>query len=221
MKSIFYNKFKILVPFISLMIIGCSATRLTDSWKNDNDLGFSPKKILIVGITQSITAKKKFETKLKSEFQDRGIDAGTSSEIFPHYFIETKQSEEQIHQEIRRIKEMGYDAILISTVKGVDEEQSYSQGYARTDYFWRRFKGYYLMYQDIYFSPSYYEKYKIYHIETSLYTIKTEHEDSSLVWIGSFDIVDPKDVKSSINSYVKRVLRTLEKEGLIPKENKK
>ena len=60
----------------------------------------------------------------------------------------------------------------------------------------------------------YYNDYRVYHVETSIYNIK-EDEDKSLVWVGSFDIVDPSSISATVNDYVERIVRQLEKEGLV------
>ena len=66
MKSIFY-------PFILLIMASCSSTRMVDSWLNNDYANYQPKKVLIVGITDNLTARKIFEQRLKNEFTKRGI----------------------------------------------------------------------------------------------------------------------------------------------------
>ena len=80
----------------------------------------------------------------------------------------------------------------------------------------RRFRNYYYTHQDIYYHPGYYDEYKIYHLETSLFNIKPDSE-RSLVWIGYIDIVDPATMEGTINDYVEEIIKSLEKENLISK----
>ena len=107
-----------------------------------------------------------------------------------------------------------FDAILISAVKGVDDKEVYTGDNYRTNYSWRRFGHYYYRYQDVYWKEGYYNQYKVYHIETSLYNLK-EDNDKSLVWVGSYNIVDPQQISSTVNDYISAIMKSLEKEQII------
>ena len=41
------------------------------------------------------------------------------------------------------------------------------------------------------------------------------HDDKSLVLVGTFDIVDPVNITSSVKDYVARIIAQLERENLI------
>ena len=92
--------------------------------------------------------------------------------------------------------------------------------YTRGHYFyttrWVRFGRYYYRFQDIYYEPGYYSDYQVFHIETALYDI-AQDSDKSLLWVGSFDIVNPAIISETVNDYVKRIVRQLEREEVIQK----
>jgi hypothetical protein len=201
----------------TLFLVSCSSTRVVDSWTNKEYSNYKPKKVLIVGITDNLTARTIFEEQLKNELALRGIEAIESSNVFAATFTSSKQTEDDINREIEKISKDGIDAVLISAVKGVDEKESYSGDVYRTGYYWRRFGRYYYLYQDVYFDKGYYNNYKVYHIEASLYNLK-ENNDKSLVWVASYDIVDPKNINATVDDYVKAIIKSLENEQLIPKK---
>ena len=132
-------------------------------------------------------------------------------------FTSLKQTEEDIQNEMAKLTKDGFDTILISVVKGVDEKESYSGNRYMMDYYWKGFGLYYFLYQDAYLIDNYYERYKVYHIESSLYNLKGNNE-KSLVWVASYDLVDPKKINSSVLNYVKAIIKSLEKEQIIPNE---
>lgn len=200
------------------LLASCSSTRMVDSWKSNDYDNYQPKKVLIVGMTDNLTARKIFEQNLKNQFIQKGIAAVESYDVFEKDFMNSKQTEDQIDQEVNKLVNEGYDTILISAVKGVDEKTTYSGDQMRTGYYWHRFGRYYYLYQDVYFQPGYYDNYKVYHIESSLYNIKTD-TDKSLVWVASYNIVDPQSINSTVNDYVKAIVKSLENESLIPKNN--
>lgn len=196
--------------------LSCSPAVLQGSWKSEDYTNYKIKNILIVGVTQNTTARMKYEEQLKREFNKRGVNASQSALIFEDSFKSSKQTEEDIENQVNKLANKGFETILISAVKGVDEKETYSGDIPRT-YFgvWRFGRRYYL-YQDIYFEPGYYMNYKVYHIETSIYNIKPDAK-KSLVWVGSYDLVNPSDIDQSVTKYVNAVIRSLQEENMIPK----
>ena len=131
-------------------------------------------------------------------------------------FTNSKKTEEEVNSMINGLSDKGFDAVIISAIKGVDDKRSYSQGFYTIDYRWRHFGRYYYYYQDIYYNPEYYSEYKIYHVETSIYNLN-EKNDKSLLWVGALDIVDPQSISKTVDSYVSAIINKLESEGLITK----
>jgi hypothetical protein len=199
---------------LAILLSSCGSMRVVDSWKNDDVLFFKPKKLLVVGVTDNLTARKIFEQKLKNEFQNRNIIAVESTTIFETSFTDTKQTETEIQKMISGLSDKGFDAVIISVVKGVDDRRNYSQGYYSIGYNWTRFGRYYYRYQDIYYTPGYYNEYSVYHVETSLYNIN-EESDKSLVWVGAIDLFNPQSISGTVDEYVTVLMRQLEKENVI------
>lgn len=205
---------KIILLIVPFLLLNCSSIQVVDSWKNEGILFFKPQKLLVVGVTDNLTARKIFEEKLKNEFLKRNINAVESTSIFDEAFTDSEKSEEEIQQMIAGLSEKGFDAVIISAVKGVDEQNSYYPGYYTINYNWTRFGKYYYRYQDIYYNPAYYNDYTIYRVETSIYNIN-EQSDKSLVWVGSLNIVDPQSIKNTVNEYVATIMKRLEKEKVV------
>lgn len=201
--------------FALFFLSSCSSTRMVDSWLNDEYVNYHPKKVLIVGITDNLTARKIFEQELKNELIKRGVIAVESYGVFDLTFQNSKQTEKDINKEVKKLVNDGFDAILTSAVKGVDEKTSYTNDSFITGYYWRHFGRYYFLYQDVYFQPGYYNNYKVYNIESSLYNLN-ENSDKSLVWVASYQIVDPNTISATVNDYVKAIIKALEKETIIP-----
>lgn len=205
------------VFILFFLIISCSSTKLISSWKNPEYYFFYPKKILVIGVTSNFEARKTFEFQLTKELQARKINALQSAVVFESSFKDSKQTEKDIEAEVDKLLTKGYDVILISLVKEIDENESFASESSKTDYHLRRFILYYLAYQESYFNQDYYKKYKVFNIETSIYHLNPE-SNKSLVWQGYFDLVDPNSNSKAIDSYIKKLLKTLEKENIIPKK---
>lgn len=200
---------------ILLILLGCSSTRITESWKNPDYTDYQPNKVIILGITPNLIVRKIYEEKLKTELENKGIEANESFNILNTSFTNLRQSEEDIEAQIKTLSKKGFDAIIISAVKGYDERISYNGNLIRDQYNLRRFAPYYHLYQEVYFDEKIYEEYKVYHIEISLYDLTIDTE-KSLVWIASYDIVDPKKINSTIKDCVNAIVNSLEEEGIVP-----
>lgn len=197
-----------------LLFTGCASSKMVDSWKNDAYNNYQPQKVLIVGLTENLTARTIFESQLKMEFKNRGIDAVESYAVFTPSFTSVKQTEAEIQDAIKDFSKDGFDAVLISAVRGVDEKMSYSGNQFRTGYSWHRFGRYYYLYQDVYYDPGYYNKYKVFHVEASLYDLK-KNDEKALVWVASYDIIDPKKIDRTVDNYINAIVKSLEQENLI------
>jgi len=195
--------------------MSCSTTRFADSWRNPEYVNYQPSKVLILGITPDLTARKLYEEKLSSVLEKRGINASESLEVFKPSFTDLKQSEIEIDAQIVSLSKEDFDAIIISTVKEYDEMVFYSNDMFRDDYNLRRFEPYYYNYQGVYFNNRIYEEYKVYHIEILLYDL-TRNTEKSLVWVASYDIIDPQRINSAIKDCVVEIVKSLENEKIIP-----
>lgn len=197
-----------------LLLVSCSSSKVTNSWVSETHKNYKSKKILIIGLTENNTGRRLFEDHLKKELTLRGVEAVESYTVFQSTFTNRIQTEEEIENEIKRLSSEGFDAVLISAVKGIDEKVNYSGDNFRVNYNWRRFGPYYYRYQNIYHTEGYYTRYKVYHIESSLFNLK-ENNDKSLVWVASYNIVDPREVNATVTNYVKAIIKSLEEYKII------
>jgi hypothetical protein len=167
-------------------------------------------------MTEHISARTLFEQKLSTELANRGFNTVKSLDIFSPDFTHAKKTEEDISTLIKMLREKGVDAVIVTAVKGIEKKKVVRREYY--NFYLRRhgFRDYYFINQDIYFHPEYYDIYKIYHVETSLYNINSDDE-RSLVWIGYIDIIDPSTITDTIDDYVKEIMASLEKEGVVKK----
>ncbi|KAB8154968.1 hypothetical protein EZY14_003550 [Kordia sp. TARA_039_SRF] len=216
MKRIFY-----LVCISLLLFPACTSTQLVDQWKNPDIDVYEPQKVLIVGLTSNVEARQKFEQKLKEELEARGSEAVTSLTIFNPAMQPEKLTEDELKAIENSLIEDGFDTILLTKIIGVEDKIAYKKNYDDYDETYRKFRSEYLMYQDIYYNPDYYNEYKVYHSETSMYCI-CPTKDRELLWKGYIDIVDPTSIKKSVTDYVYMALAVLENEQLIkPKTTRK
>ncbi|SDS57748.1 hypothetical protein SAMN05216503_3502 [Polaribacter sp. KT25b] len=200
----------------ALLLMNCSTTELVDVWKNPAIDSLVISKVLIVGMTSNIEARKEFEQKLKKEFESRGIEAVMSLELFEPTFTAEKKSKEELRIVEKILATSYFDAILFTKIKGIENKTVYTKTFKNKEHLDIRFKDDYYKNQEIFYNPDYYKKFDIYHAETSLYCICPVKE-RELMWKGSIDIIDPSSTEETVNDYVNLLIFALEEENVLKK----
>ena len=195
-------------------LMGCSSTQIVDSWKNPEIGIYEPYKVLVVGLTSDETVRQQFEEKLKNELELRGSEAVISLDVLDSTPKTDQMTEAELDALENQLIEDGFDTILLTKIIGIEDKVAYRKNYKGYDETYRRFKEDYLMHQDVFYDPDYYEEYKIYKAETSMYCI-CPTKDRELIWKGYININDPRSIKKTVNDYVKLALAVLEQEQLI------
>lgn len=205
---------RLLFLVLTLSLINCSTTQLVENWKNPDIDRYEPYKVLVVGLTSNIEARQKFEKQLKDELELRGTEAVMSLALFDPSFRTEKMTEEELKVLENNLINDGFDTILFTKVIGIEDKIAYKKNYDGYDETYRKFTEEYLMYQDIFYNPGYYDEYKVYHAETSMYCI-CPTKDRELIWKGYIDIIDPQSIEETVNDYVRLAIVVLEEQQLI------
>lgn len=193
----------------------CSTTQLMNEWKNPEVDSIYVSKILIVGMSPNLEARKEFEKALKKEYESRGVEAVMSLDLFDPSFTTEKKTEKELKEIENKLTSDFFDAVLFTKIIGVDTKTDYAKTYKDKKYLDMRFEEDYLNNQEIYYNPKYYTNYKVYNAETSLYCI-CPTKDRQLVWKGYIDIVDPTSINETVKDYVNLLVLALEQHEFIP-----
>jgi len=199
---------------VALLFMGCSSTELVDNWKNPDIVIFDASKVLIVGMTSNSKAQEGFETKMKKEFTNRGVEAMRSVDLFDVEFTDSQRSEEELDEVEQSLLDKDFDAILFTKILGSEDIETFRKEMVDINSYYDNFKDDYLSHQDIYYDENYYDQYKVYHAETALYCICVGKE-RVLIWRGIIDITDPSNIKNVIDDYIQLVVLAMEEQDLI------
>ncbi|WP_223883396.1 MULTISPECIES: hypothetical protein [Arenibacter] len=205
---------KLLVFAFIIGVLGCSSVEMVENYKNPDIVLFDAYKVLIVGMTDNAEVRKDFETRFKKEFDKRGIEAMRSIDLFDVAFTNTKKTEEELDQLEEQLLDKGFDAIMFSKVSGSENKQTFRKTMSELQSFYGGFKDDYLGSQGVFYDRDYYDQFKVYHAETSLYCICVDKE-RALIWRGAIDITDPKKIDKTLEDYIKLVVRAMEEQDLI------
>ena len=205
---------KKLLCIAALFLSGCSPVSLVENWKNPDIVLFDANKVLIVGMAPDEEARERFETKLSKEFNKRNVESMRSLDVFDVSFTNSPKTEKELDNVEQSLLDKDFDAILFTKIVGSEDRESFFKTVNNWDNHQGRFNDDYIKHQGIYYEDNYYDKFTIYHAETTLYCI-CEGKDRSMIWRGSIDITDPKDIEKTIDDYIKLVVLALEDQDLI------
>lgn len=200
--------------FLTILIFSCSSAELVENWKNPDIILFDAYKVLIVGMTNNEKVRVDFESKLTKEFEKRDVEAMRSLDVFDVSFTDFRRTEKELDDVEERLLDKDFDAILLTKITGSEDRKTHLRAMSELYNSMDGFKEDYRQNQNIYYEDDYYQKFKVYHAETSLYCICVGKE-RSLIWRGSIDIMDPKDVDKTVDDYIKLVVLAMEEQDLI------
>jgi len=202
-----------------VLILGCSDAEIVSTWKNPDIVIFDAYKVLIVGMTPNPDSRQEFESKMLEKFDEKGVEAMRSIDLFDVDFTNTLRTETELDEVEQRLLDKDFDAILFTKMLGTENRQTLARKLSDIDRLNGRFKEDYLSHQNIYYDDEYYEQFTVYLVETSLYCICVDKE-RELIWRGVLEIPDPIEDKKTIEEYIDLVVSAMEMEELIfRKEN--
>lgn len=216
--------FKII--FFSLLLLSCSVVQfghqlnhsVDASWKNPKYSYFKPSKILILAILNDPNDRNVFEENLNKEFNQRGITSYSSHKKYNQHFVISLKSDNELKLFDEKLTTDGFDAIFVSTIKGVEKQPDYKKDYYKIYHDWYRFNRFYNHNPDAFIFPNYYNVYKYYNLESSLYIVNGKN-DKTIVWAGVIKIIDPLKINEVIQHHSKTILKELENQQIIPKKS--
>lgn len=196
------------------LLSGCASTQLVEQWKNPDIVIFDAYKVLIVGMTQNEDARKDFETRMKREFTNSGIEAVRSIDLFDVAFTTTARTQEELNLVEEQLLDKDFDAILFTKVVGSENRQTVRKRISELDSYYGKFRDDYLSNQRIYYDQDYYDNFKVYHAETALYCICVGKE-RELIWRGAIDITEPGNISKTIDNYIKLVVQGMRDNDIV------
>ncbi|QXP56310.1 hypothetical protein H0I25_00530 [Cellulophaga sp. HaHa_2_95] len=205
---------KMLLFVVLIALAGCKTTKLVDEYKNPENVVFTAYKVLLVGMTPNEESRVAFENRLKEEFDKRKIESMRSIDLFDVNFTASAKTEEELKAVERQLLDKDFDAVLFAKVLGSESKQTLRKKISDWGNYTGRFRDDYLQHQDIYNSDGSYDQFKVYHTETTLYCI-CEGKEQSMVWRGSIDLTDPKNIDKSIDEYVNLVVAAMEAQDVL------
>jgi len=188
-----------------IFLSGCSYTRVTAVWFDQEYQGNGINNVFVVGVSESRGLRRIVEDEFVAQFKQWGIKATASYRVLPD---EDLQDEKKLD---KLVFSSGSDTILMTRLVDIKKETHYippDYVYVPSHNYYRNWHGYYRAYM---VSPGYTVEYETAVLETNLYDLKADR----LIW--SARSVTPMDDNFSryASDFVRSIMYRLAKAGLI------
>jgi len=207
---------------VIILLNACSSVKVLDSWKADNIDSMNFKNILVIARTDNNQGRVIFEEEIANQLRAKGMKATESYTKFPQLNPDEKISEEKRETIITLLKNEGFNAVVLTVVKDVQEttktvtDGGYYAGGTYASYYPMYYGGFYGYYRHPY-SYSTYGNYvpststtyttKAYILETVIYNLDLP-DNQQLVAVVTSKIDDPKNVFNAAKDYVKAIAKS-------------
>ena len=200
---------KYAVAGLALLASACGTTKWVNTWTDPGAAGRAPvKKVLVIGMSADMANRRAFEDAMTAALQGHKVQAIASTTVLP---------EGEVAEDVLRakVKEGGYDGVLITRLVSVDEKTDYvppTSGVVVGGYGWGPYYGAYGGWYGTVYSPGYLVNTTVVRLQTRVWG--TEGQGTPL-WTGVSESVDPSEVKSLCKEISFMVAKELDKHGLI------
>jgi hypothetical protein len=198
--------------FLLLVLTGCSASKITHSWKSPNAEIKSNQKILVLGLIHDNdrNMQEKMEQHLVTDLTDLGYFASSAlKEYGPKAF--EKMTEQDV---LDKIENSGFDFVLTIVLLDKSKERYYVPGkiyYSPYTMYQRGFWRYYTMMNERIYSPGYYEESTRYFWESNLFDVQFKQ----LIYSAQTESFDPASAEMLGHEYGQIIVKNLQKEKML------
>lgn len=202
------------LSLVALMLSCSPSVKILGSWTGPSTPAEGYSNLFVTALTDNILARQTVETDLDNLLLEKGVNAESSFDILPPGLKSDGVDKEEV---LRKIRELGTDAILTVAVLDQTNETRYVPGstmYSPMGYgYYGRFWGYYNYYNPVMYDPGYYTTDKKYYLEANLYDAQTEE----LVWSSQSETTNPSSIETFSRSFSTTIINQLIKDGLLAK----
>lgn len=205
------------ILFVSLMIAGCSSSKLTNTWYKQDVQPKQYKKIMVLGLirNEDKLLREKMEEHLVGDLKDLGYNAVcTCKEFGPHSFENVK--EEDI---LRQFDSTKVDAVLTIVLLNKTKERYYVP--ARIEYSPYAFQrnnlwDYYITMNNRIYVPGYYEEDTEYFWESNFYDLTTRE----LLYTAQSRSSDPASIRELGHHHGLMIVNDMVKKNVLASQSK-
>ena len=182
---------------IGVLAASCASTNMTDTWTDPSAKGAALSKVAVLALTR--------DDGLRRIAEDTAVTHMQGAQAVPSYRVLGTTDLRDRDAVKAKLREAGFDGVLIMRLAGVSERVSATSGPYGT------FDGYYAWAGTMVYAPGYLETDTIVHVVSNLY----ELDNDKLIWSGVSQTFNPSSAKQFMNDVSKAVAKSLQKDRLV------
>ncbi|MBL0322358.1 MAG: hypothetical protein IPP80_08315 [Ignavibacteria bacterium] len=210
----------LLMVLAAVSLTSCGTyTELIGTWTKPEYMNKGYKKVLVFAVgTKSLVNQSVAERAVATRLAKAGTMAVPASDVFPQATYDAnkdgKIDDPTIADKLAaKLKNDGYEAVLIFGVKDIKEQQRYVPGtvtYQPTSYYngWSNYWA--TTYQTVE-TPGYYTTDVEAYVEANMFDVMT----SDLVWSAQTEILNPGSLSDAADSFASTIVPSITKNGLV------
>lgn len=197
-----------------ILLMSCSSSKITSSWKAPDAVPGTYGKILVLGMIadKDRAIQEQMEAHFAGDLKNLGYNAVTSLQVFgPKAFDGMTEAEA-----VQSLKASGIEAIITIVLLDKQKEMKYVPGqihYSPYSYYYNHFWGYRTAMYNRISEPGYYVTDTYYFWESNVYDMKTQ----SLVYSVQTKSFDPMSTEAMAHEYGKMIVQKMVKENILVK----
>jgi hypothetical protein len=209
------------MKYLSLLLIGaiiaagCSTSRITNTWKEQNVTAKPYKKVLVLGLSgePDRNFREKMEEHMVGDLRDLGYNAVSAiAQYGPKTFEGLKEKEA-----VQQLNEQGFDAVITIVLLDKEKERYYTP--ARVNYspygrYHRQFWNYYSTIYGRVSSSGYYSESTKYFWESNLYDLT----DWIMIYSAQSQSFDPTSASTLGHEYGLMIVKDMVKQNVLKKQ---
>ena len=137
---------------VAAVFAACTTAKPIAEWRNNAYTDGPFDNILIVGISDQVTSRRAFENNFVDRLGEARIKATAAFAVMPENARPTEENIKAV------IKDIRFDAVLITHLVGVDEKKVYQPVTYRPAAYYDSFYGYYNHVGGYVYEPGYYRR---------------------------------------------------------------
>ena len=226
-----WNLLSLLVAVLLVSACG-SVTEIEGSWTSPKYTQQPMSKVVVFVVgAQSFIAEATVESEVAKDFNERGVTATAASDMFQPGQYDTdrdgKVDDPNFREKaVAKLQELGFDAVMIITVKDVTKEERYVPGtvtYQPRSYYnggwydtWNRgygygYGGYWNTGYERIETPGYTATDVNAYLETNVYNLA----DDGLAWAAQTNTINPQTLQDAAESYADKIVPAVIKSGVV------
>ena len=190
----------------AFLLGACSSIETTAEWKDPEYQGGAVESFLVVGVSDNLPARRRFEDEFAAKLQAAGALASASYRVLGEA---VEPSAETVEAYLGGGSE---ETILVTHLLGSEERSVYTApSWQQVPRYYGSYRGYYGTVHDYVYRPGYYTQHQFVRLETNLYRAA----DGALIWAMQSQTIDPQSVDRLIDDLIGLAAKRLQAQGLI------